>query len=139
MGVSARKLRQGVTMDLNNRVDAMDEELKLLKNEIKQILLDIQEHVLSVENPFSGPSVFAAAPAARQPGVSLDVEKPKPKEEKKKTAKVEDKKAEEVVEDEPELEPEDEMEEVVAKDLYWREENQEVDLRLKTWSRLLLS
>ena len=54
-------------MDLNNRVDSMDEELKLLKNEIKQILLDIQEHVLSVENPFSGAgaSAFAAAPAAR--------------------------------------------------------------------------
>lgn len=41
-------------MDINNKVDHMDEELQLLKNEIKQVLLEIQEHVLNVQNPFSG-------------------------------------------------------------------------------------
>lgn len=38
--------------DLGKRLDQVDDELKLLKNEIKQVLLEIQEHVLSVENPF---------------------------------------------------------------------------------------
>ena len=46
-------------MDLTNRVDHVDEELKLLKNEIKQVLLEIQEQVLSVQNPFSGIVVAA--------------------------------------------------------------------------------
>ena len=41
-------------MDLNGRVDRMDEELKLLKNEIKQVLLEVQEHVLNVQSPFAG-------------------------------------------------------------------------------------
>ena len=47
-------------MDLNKRLDLVDDELKLLKNEIKQVLLDIQEQVLTVQNPFlamaAGPS-----------------------------------------------------------------------------------
>ena len=49
----------------------MDEELTLLKNEIKQVLLEIQEHVLNIQNPFSsGPAsmsmgvTVAAVPAA---------------------------------------------------------------------------
>lgn len=41
-------------MDLNGRVDQLDEEMKLLKNEIKQVLLQIQEHVLNAQNPFGG-------------------------------------------------------------------------------------
>ena len=40
-------------MDVNTRIDRMDEELKLIKNEIKQVLLEIQEHVLTVQNPFT--------------------------------------------------------------------------------------
>ena len=40
-------------MDVNTRIDRMDEELKLIKNEIKQVLLEIQEHVLAVQNPFT--------------------------------------------------------------------------------------
>jgi len=40
-------------MDLSKRFDQLDSEVKLLKNEIKQVLLDIQEHLLSVQNPFT--------------------------------------------------------------------------------------
>ena len=40
-------------MELDNQVNRMDEELKLLKNEIKQVLLEVQEHVLSAQNPFT--------------------------------------------------------------------------------------
>ena len=58
-------------MDLNTRVDHMDEEMKLLKNEIKQVLLEIQEQVLSAQNPFNiqAPAAIgvAAPPAPRQP------------------------------------------------------------------------
>ena len=56
----------------------MDEELKLIKNEIKQVLLEIQEYVLDVQNPFtsvvvgnridnpteSAPAAAVAEPAA---------------------------------------------------------------------------
>lgn len=58
-------------MDLNTRVDHMDEELKLLKNEIKQVLLEIQEQVLSAQNPFNiqAPAVMGGVvpPQPRQP------------------------------------------------------------------------
>ncbi len=59
-------------MDLNSRVDHMDEEMKLLKNEIKQVLLEIQEQVLNAQNPFNvqAPAAMGAAvaaPAPRQP------------------------------------------------------------------------
>lgn len=58
-------------MDLNSRVDNMDEEMKLLKNEIKQVLLEIQEQVLNAQNPFNvqAPAAMGAvvAPAPRQP------------------------------------------------------------------------
>ena len=40
-------------MDLSNRVDQLDEEMKLIKNEIKQVLLEVQEQILNVENPFT--------------------------------------------------------------------------------------
>ena len=40
-------------MDINARVERMDEELKLVKNEIKQVLLEIQEQVLNAQNPFT--------------------------------------------------------------------------------------
>ena len=59
-------------MDLNTRVDHMDEEMKLLKNEIKQVLLEIQEQVLNAQNPFNvqapaAGGVQVAPPAPRQP------------------------------------------------------------------------
>ena len=58
-------------MDLNTRVDHIDEEMKLLKNEIKQVLLEIQEQVLNAQNPFNvqAPPAMGvtAPPAPRQP------------------------------------------------------------------------
>jgi len=35
------------------RITAIEEELKVLKNEIKAVLLDIREHYLSVQSPFA--------------------------------------------------------------------------------------
>ncbi len=37
----------------DNRVEQIESDLKLLKNEIKQVLLEIQEHVLNAQNPFT--------------------------------------------------------------------------------------
>ena len=54
-------------MDLNGRVDRMDEELKLLKNEIKQVLLEVQEHVLNVQSPFAGAGGAGFAPQPQNP------------------------------------------------------------------------
>ena len=50
-------------MDLDNKVSRIDDELKLLKNEIKQVLLEIQEHSLNAQNPFAG--TFQTAPAVQ--------------------------------------------------------------------------
>ena len=55
-------------MDLNNRVDHIDEELKLIKNEIKQVLLEIQEQVLSAQNPFSNVVVASGIDRGRGGG-----------------------------------------------------------------------
>lgn len=54
-------------MDANTRIDHMDEELKLIKNEIKQVLLEIQEHVLNVQNPFNAVVLGARAESAAEP------------------------------------------------------------------------
>ena len=54
-------------MELDTKVDRMDEELKLLKNEMKQVLLEIQERVLNAQNPFAGSFITSAA--EQKPGV----------------------------------------------------------------------
>ena len=62
-------------MELKERVDRLDDEVKVLKNEVQTVLLDIRESYLNRENPFnpdvssptlhsvvaamSGPSTFA--------------------------------------------------------------------------------
>jgi len=40
-------------MNPEQRIKAVEDELKILKNEIKNVLLDIREHYLDLENPFS--------------------------------------------------------------------------------------
>ena len=57
-------------MDLEKKIDLVDDELKLLKSEIKQVLLDIQEHVLNIQNPFSA---MAAADPAKESVVVTEV------------------------------------------------------------------
>ena len=57
-------------MDLNKRLDQVDDELKLLKNEIKQVLLDIQEQVLTVQNPFLA---MAAGPGLSGPKKDAEI------------------------------------------------------------------
>ena len=73
-------------MDLDNRVTRIDEELKLVKNEIKEVLLEIQEQVLSSDNPFSNvvvppaPDHTAAiqqAPTADPPSIPNIGEQPR--------------------------------------------------------------
>ena len=57
-------------MELNTRVDHVEEELKLLKNEIKQVLLEVQEHVLSAQNPFVGQAPVIAPPPPPLPAAT---------------------------------------------------------------------
>ncbi len=40
-------------MDSEQRIKALEEELKVVKNEIKAVLLDIREHYLNSNNPFT--------------------------------------------------------------------------------------
>ena len=58
---------------MSKRLDQVDGELKLIKNEIKQVLLDIQEQVLTIQNPFTA---LAASVNAPRPMVSNEVEAP---------------------------------------------------------------
>ncbi|MGD9116282.1 MAG: hypothetical protein PVJ61_03775 [Dehalococcoidia bacterium] len=40
-------------MNPEQRIKALEDEVKVLKNEVKAVLLDIREHYLGLENPFS--------------------------------------------------------------------------------------
>lgn len=40
-------------MNPEQRIKALEDEVKVLKNEVKTVLLDIREHYLGLENPFS--------------------------------------------------------------------------------------
>jgi hypothetical protein len=47
-------------METSEKITQLENEIKVLKNEIQSILLDIRENVLAVENPFSTPRPAAA-------------------------------------------------------------------------------
>lgn len=40
-------------MDSEQRIEVVEEDVKVLKNEIKAVLLDIREHYLNYQNPFA--------------------------------------------------------------------------------------
>jgi len=42
-------------MDVNQRVKVLEDEMKILKAEMKSVLLDIREQYLNNQNPFTGP------------------------------------------------------------------------------------
>lgn len=70
-------------MDLNERIDRLEGELKIIKNEVKQVLLDIKEQILSTyANPFPREIQITEKPAAKSggPGVALGREKVAEKE-----------------------------------------------------------
>ena len=75
-------------MDLGNRITQIEDEIKVLKNEVLVVLLDVKENLLTRENPFNppptkfdGPSITinqaAAAPAETPRAVPVE---PKAKE-----------------------------------------------------------
>ena len=50
-------------MELNDKVTQLEDEIKILKNEVQAVLLDLRESYLNHENPFN-PSV---SPIVSQP------------------------------------------------------------------------
>ncbi len=56
-------------MELNDRVSQLEDEIKLLKNEVQAVLLDLRESYLNLENPFSqsGPPLVAQPVIINQP------------------------------------------------------------------------
>ena len=70
-----RAPQRGRSMDLNKRLDQVDEELGLLKNEIKQVLLEIQEQVLSIQDPFAALATSAASGQQVDTGAIADLDK----------------------------------------------------------------
>jgi hypothetical protein len=65
-------------MELNNKVAKLEDELKVLKNEVQAVLLDLRENYLTHENPFSYTS-SAASPATAQP-ITINQPAPSAKE-----------------------------------------------------------
>jgi len=60
-------------MDLSNRVTQLEDEIKVLKNELLAVLLDVKEELLARENPFQqhvmqSPQMIAFSQAAPSPG-----------------------------------------------------------------------
>jgi hypothetical protein len=50
-------------MDLEARVTALEDEVGILKGEIKAVLLEVRTAFLARSNPFTGPTLTMAAPA----------------------------------------------------------------------------
>ncbi len=59
-------------MELNQRIDELESELKIVKNEVQSVLLDIRERVLSYyDNPFQ--STVVKSPSRKQPETTTTV------------------------------------------------------------------
>ncbi|MCL0095194.1 hypothetical protein M1O52_01460 [Dehalococcoidia bacterium] len=59
-------------MELNQRIDELESELKIVKNEVQSVLLDIRERVLSYyDNPFQ--AVGVNAPPRKEPETATTV------------------------------------------------------------------
>ena len=58
-----------ITMELNNKIMAIEEEVKLIKTEIKTVLVDLRETMNSYENPF----VNAGPPVKNAVDIAVDI------------------------------------------------------------------
>jgi hypothetical protein len=70
-------------METSEKITQLENEIKVLKNEIQAILLDIRENVLAAENPFSSPK---PAVANTQTVIERQTSVPEPKPENKPAA-----------------------------------------------------
>ena len=70
-------------MKVEQRIAALEEELKVVKNEIKSVLLDIREYYMSTQNPFTGFKTINVKDIGDE-GVTLD--RPKSDRPKKEEA-----------------------------------------------------
>lgn len=77
-------------MNSDQRIEVVEKELKVLKNEIKAVLLDIREHYLNYQNPFAhggaspgndSESPLDESPEERVQSVELGGDEPPPKVE----------------------------------------------------------
>ena len=48
-------------METGDKITQLENEIKVLKNEVQAVLLDIRENVLNAENPFSSPKAAATS------------------------------------------------------------------------------
>jgi len=67
-------------MELNNRLASLEEDFNILKNEIKQVLLDIREQILHWESPFADYTPPAATGAKEREEPARPVAPPKMEE-----------------------------------------------------------
>ncbi len=72
-------------MEINDRLTQLEAELKVLKNEVLAVLLDVKEKMLDKENPFSTPQ-----PRMEIPSITIARAAPAPVEPSRKKAPVPD-------------------------------------------------
>ncbi len=88
-------------MALNDKVTQLENEIKVLKNEVQAVLLDLRESYLNRENPFNP----AAPPTAAQP-IIINQQPPILKQEQDEVTAKENQKSEPVGLEEPANKPE---------------------------------
>ena len=54
-------------MELEERIDQLENDLALIKVDVKQVLVDLKELILRDQNPLSGDS--EVMPSAKSPGI----------------------------------------------------------------------
>jgi hypothetical protein len=85
-------------MELNDRVTQLEDEIKILKNEVQAVLLDLRESYLNQENPFN--PAASLAPIASQP-IIISQPPPATEEEPDDGATGEDQESQQPETDEP--------------------------------------
>lgn len=74
--IEKKKKNGGVKkeMELNERINALEGEVKLIKTEIKKVLIDLREFMNNYENPFVNAGQLRNVPAPDNVGIKEEVE-----------------------------------------------------------------
>jgi hypothetical protein len=74
--IEKKKKNGGVKneMELNERINALEGEVKLIKTEIKKVLIDLREFMNNYENPFVNAEQLRSVPAPDNVGIKEEVE-----------------------------------------------------------------
>src|SRR5215207_6411323 len=75
---SKQRERKEQMADLDPRVRQLEEDVAILKGEVKSVLMEVRTTLLSQSNPFSNAGISAASPAAAPTVVNQQLPAPQP-------------------------------------------------------------